>query len=213
MLKRLYLLLIAILLAWNPVFAEDPLNKKAGDYIDNIAQNIIGILENEKNTENDKESKITKIFLDTMNIDWMGRFVLSTNWRSMSDSTKSRFLDVYKDYLVSIYVPRFKRYNDQTYKIVNSTSLKRQHFIVSMDMYKAHGSQPLRIDYRLRYRNNSFEIIDIKAEGVSLIATQRSDFNSVINSGGIEKLIKLLGEKAETYRKTGGPEEEVPKGM
>ena len=57
---------------------------------------------------------------------------------------------------------------------------------------------PIIVDWRIGKRKESFVILDIIIEGISLAITQRSEFVSVIdqNEGNIDQLISILKEKS-----------------
>ncbi|MFN7401899.1 MAG: ABC transporter substrate-binding protein, partial [Alphaproteobacteria bacterium] len=42
---------------------------------------------------------------------------------------------------------------------------------------------------------NSFKLVDIVVEGVGLLTSQRSEFNSVVNQKGLDYLIEALKKK------------------
>jgi len=51
-----------------------------------------------------------------------------------------------------------------------------------------------KVDYRLRKRGE-WRVIDVTVEGVSLVANFRSQFQSIMANGGINRLLSLLHEK------------------
>jgi len=61
----------------------------------------------------------------------------------------------------------------------------------------------IKIHWRLRkvYINPAYRVIDIIAEGVSLIVTMRAEYTTVIKrNGGIDSLIAALRKKANEKR-------------
>ncbi len=54
------------------------------------------------------------------------------------------------------------------------------------------GTEPLRIDYRVRAQQGDYKIVDVLVEGISLIRTQRSEFASIINREGFDGLLELM---------------------
>jgi ABC-type transporter MlaC component len=48
------------------------------------------------------------------------------------------------------------------------------------------------VDWRLRKDNGTFKIIDLSTKGISLVLTLRGDFGGVLNSKGVNGLIKIL---------------------
>ena len=57
---------------------------------------------------------------------------------------------------------------------------------------RSADSPPIRVDYRVRARNDKLQVVDILVEGISLIVTQRSEFASIINRDGLEGLMSKL---------------------
>ena len=53
----------------------------------------------------------------------------------------------------------------------------------------------MRINYRLKKVKGEWRIIDVDVEGIWLVDNYRSQFASVVNSSGIDGLIKSLREK------------------
>ena len=57
------------------------------------------------------------------------------------------------------------------------------------------GKPDMRINYRLKKVNGEWRIIDVDVEGIWLVDNYRNQFASVVNTDGIEGLIKSLREK------------------
>ena len=56
---------------------------------------------------------------------------------------------------------------------------------------------PIRINWRVRRSENTYRVIDVVVEGVSMSVTQRDEFAAVIrrNGGKIEGLLSALERK------------------
>lgn len=59
----------------------------------------------------------------------------------------------------------------------------------------APGKPDMRINYRLKKVKGEWRIIDVDVEGIWLVDNYRGQFASVVNSSGIDGLIKSLREK------------------
>ena len=57
------------------------------------------------------------------------------------------------------------------------------------------GSQPLRVDWRLRDRPEGPVVIDLIIEGISLLVTQRSEFAAVLERAGVDGLLAELNAR------------------
>jgi phospholipid transport system substrate-binding protein len=55
----------------------------------------------------------------------------------------------------------------------------------------------LRVDFQVRNTGNSFKILDVRVEGVSMVLAQRDEFTAYIakNGGRVEALIDTLRQR------------------
>ena len=70
--------------------------------------------------------------------------------------------------------------------------------LISIRLNRDDGAEPFRIAFRVRRYPNSFfgfKIIDALIKGVSLLVTQRADFQPMLISGGIPGLVEGLEKK------------------
>lgn len=194
--KIIYSLILGLSLNNATIANAQDNNKGASEFVNTNAKRVIDILNN-----SDKETKkvnLIALFLEVTDYEWMSKFVLGRYWSSLSAKEQKDYLDAYKNYLVSIYVPKYEEYNKQTYKIYASSSLGNDQYQVSMDIYSPGTKEPIKVDYRLKDYGKTFKIRDIVAEGISLLATQRADFSTFMSNNKIENLITSLKSKSKS---------------
>ena len=56
---------------------------------------------------------------------------------------------------------------------------------------------PVRIEWRVRETQGVYRLIDVAVEGVSLVVTNRSEFDSVVSRQGLDALITQIRGKNE----------------
>ena len=112
----------------------------------------------------------------------------------MTNEQITRFNNIYRQYMIKTYSPKFKKYNSYG---VNITSVEKfQRFYLVETSFDIESSKdPVEINFRVKLFNDKFLIIDIIAEGISLVETQRSEFGAAISSNGIEKFIDMMNDK------------------
>lgn len=192
-LRTLFLIAVT-LLAGNVSAAENEAVKSGPEkFVQATSVKVISLLESNASGA-EKQKRLTSMFLDVTDADWIGKFVLGKHWQGLSDDNKRRYLAAYRKYLVSSYVPKFREYNNQEIVIKGIKNLANDNYMVITDI--VGGSYSTRVEYRIRSAGDGYKIRDIIAEGVSLLTTQRSEFSSIIESEGIEALITQLQEKA-----------------
>lgn len=189
-------LLVTLFLAAPQAALASP--QAASAYADTIGQRALTIL-SAKTSEATKQQELEALFVKIVDTDWIAKFVLGANWRRMKPVQQTEYLTTYRRFLVKHYTSNFKEFTEGTsFKVVKSRPIgsSKGQFLVGMQILRPKNPQPVSIDYRLKQEGPGFRVIDILVEGVSLLATQRSEFASVIQRDGLERLLQLLKKKA-----------------
>jgi phospholipid transport system substrate-binding protein len=141
------------------------------------------------------KEKFRKIMVDNFDLKGVGRWVIGRYWRKSSPSERIKYLQVFENFIVENYAKRFKNYTKAEFKI-NKTIIRNNSIFVSSEI-NASESEPVRIVWRVNYKDGTYKIIDFLIEGVSWARTQRSEFASVIrnNGGKLSALISALNKK------------------
>ena len=126
----------------------------------------------------------------------IARFVLGRYWRTASNEEQQEFMRLFEDYVVFVYTARLSNFGGEKMKVRGSRS-DGDSVIVSTDIISPGNVTPLKIDWRLVNYNGSYKISDVIVESVSMAATQRSEFASVVqrNGGQISGLLAMMREK------------------
>jgi phospholipid transport system substrate-binding protein len=188
---------LAIMMVWlglvAPAYADDA--PKAQIFVDKVASDVLVLVQDEKIAVEDKKSKLNKVFIDVVDVAYVAKFVLGRHWRTATPAQQQAYLSAYGPFLINNYVARLTKYTGQTFKITGSQPTG-DAYIVSTQLLDPKGP-PILVDYRVRQdAGDVFKVIDIVVEGVSLLATQRSEFNSVVSNNGVDFLIQALQKKA-----------------
>ena len=126
----------------------------------------------------------------------IARFVLGRYWRSASEQEQQEYLKLFEDYVVFVYGTRLSNFNGETFKMLGSRT-DESGTIVSTDIISPSGEAPIKVDWQLIADHGSFKINDVIIEGISMLATQRSEFASVIqrHGGQVGGLLELMRER------------------
>ncbi len=192
-----YFLAILTIALFLPLTSHAASAGGAGDFVRNIVGSTMSLIKSDLDAD-EKEQKLTKVFLDNVDTKWMARFALGRYWRSTDSTQRNHYHQLYKKFLVMSYVPRFREYTDQNIELRNTRSEGRNEFLVETKIISSTTAQPIRVNYKVRYQNDSYKVFDVIAEGVSLIGVQRSDFGSIVGRNGVEGLISALERKTSS---------------
>ena len=172
--------------------AADP----AGDLIQSTAGEVIDII---KSTTPGaaRQAAIQQVLQTKFDLPYMGQTALGANWNKASEAQRVRFLKAAETAEAKAYSERFGQYGGQTLAVGKTTSRPNGVFIVDSRLNQTNG-QPIKLDWEVRQLPAGLRITDVKIEGVSMVMTRRSDFNSYIqnNGGKVQPLIDELEARA-----------------
>ncbi len=194
MAKYTYIMLMVLMIGFTSI-AQPAHAESAEDFITTIGQDVLKIASNKGLNAAGKEQKLSSMFKRNIDFKWIGGFVLGKHKRAASPEQLTRYNKAYENFIVKSYGSRFKDYAGETFKIISSNSASAEKSIVKTEIVRPAESNIL-VDYKVKKAGNSFKVYDIIVEGVSLITTQRSEFNSVITRKSLDTLIKALEKKA-----------------
>ncbi|MFZ4125965.1 MAG: MlaC/ttg2D family ABC transporter substrate-binding protein [Rickettsiales bacterium] len=189
--RKLLSALLALALSTQTAFAGDAVAAKT--YVDKIASQALAIVKTQ-DAQPVKQAKLETLFKTIVDIPFIGRFVLGRHWNMATPAQQQAYLKAYEPFLMKGYVGRIAKYSGQSYKLGNAKQEADGSAVVTMEILDP-GKPSVFVDYRLRDEKTSFKVTDIKVEGVSLLSTQRDEFNSVVNNKGIDYLIEALTKK------------------
>ncbi len=186
--------LAAAVLAAAPARAGDA-NPAASAFMQQLGATAIGELTDPAVPQPERQARFRRLLRERFDMAALSRFVLGRYWRSASDAQRAEFQQLFEEFIVASYSARFGEYRGEAFTVVGSTGDGGAGVMVHsrIDM---RSSEDIRVDWRLRSIGDSFAIVDIIVEGVSMAVTQRSEFASVIQSrGGVDGLIEALRAK------------------
>lgn len=197
-----YLLICLLLLTAivpNIIHASNTNNPK--EFIENISNNVVSIITSKRNDEA-KQNDLIVLFNKNVDTDFMGRFAMGKFFRQATPDQQKKFLKLYRDYVIYLYIPRFKQYSGESIDVTQVIRDSDDLFTVKSSLKTDKSSTgSVLVDYKVKRNGASFKIIDIIGEGISLITTQRSDFATPLQEQGIDNFITRLEAKVEDLKK------------
>lgn len=119
-------------------------------------------------------------------------------WPDVAPSQRQELLAVFRQYVVASYVANFDSYNGQQFRVLPGLRAVGSEQVVSTNIVSSDGTTR-RIDFVLLQDGGRWQIVDVLLDGtISQVAVQRSDFSSLLSSGGAPALIAGLRKKVAT---------------
>ncbi len=150
-------------------------------------------------TDEQRQARFREILTETFDLPTIARFTLGRYWRIASKKQRDDYVRLFEEFIVQAYSHRFKDLSGQTFEVKQSHEINARDRLVLSEIKIKPGKPPIRVNWRVRRRDNAYRVIDVVVEGVSMSVTQRDEFAAVIRrSGG-----KVEGLLAALRRKTG----------
>jgi phospholipid transport system substrate-binding protein len=167
----------------------------AAQLIERVSAEVIELVKGTTGAQ--REAGVRAVLLRYFDMPTMGRAALATYWEATTPQQRERFLTAVVSAEARAYSERFGQYGGQTLTITRVSTRPNGASIVDSKLNQSNG-QPIAIQWEVRDAGQGPRITDVKIEGVSMVLTRRSDFNSFISSHGgkVEPLIAELEARA-----------------
>ena len=197
MTRRSLLTTLFVLIATTTVAAPPPVNPTDAVAFMNHLWNRAAELLNNKTDPAIRQARFRQLFHEDFDGDGIARFVLGRYWLSASGEEQQEFIKLFENYVVFVYTARLANFGGEIFKVRGSRS-DGNGVIVSTDVISPGNASPLKMEWRLVSENGAYKVNDIIVEGISMTATQRSEFASIVqrNGGQVRGLIALMREKS-----------------
>ncbi|NQW00343.1 MAG: ABC transporter substrate-binding protein [Rhodospirillales bacterium] len=170
-----------------------PETQMARDFIVEISAQIMDLATTEESAEA-RKPLLRKLFRQTLDFDTMSRVAAGKHWQRATPGQRARYQDVYADYIVNVYGDRLARESVEGIDIISSQMVSPDEFLITMNVNRV-DHDPLTLGFRLRKNSDTFKIVDVITEGISLVLTQRTDFSRLLGNSEITVLIDALEKK------------------
>jgi phospholipid transport system substrate-binding protein len=126
----------------------------------------------------------------------ISRFVLGPYSRTMAPAAQQEFQPLFREYVVQAYTTRLAPYGGLPFQVTGTRPYGGET-VVTSQVQRAQGN-PVQIDWHVMNRGGRMLVTDVVVDGVSMKATQRSEFASIIqrNGGQPDALLAALRQQA-----------------
>ena len=190
---------IFILLFFFFSFTSSAWSQTASEFISDLSTEASNILSS-KLSEEEKIVQLKKIGQNSVDIDGVGLYTLGKYRKTLTDSQKEQYKDLFKDYFLKSFSGRLVGYTDAKIAVLSEEIKNEKYTIVYSKLIGTSERPEVKIDWRVYTKDpENLLIRDLVIEGLSLARTQKEEFNSIIanNDGNIEDLFENLNKFIE----------------
>ena len=180
-------------------FTNSSWSQTASEFISNLSIEVSDILSS-KLSDEEKIVQLKKIGEKTVDIEGVGLYTLGKYRKTLTETQKKQYEELFKNYFLKSFSGRLVRYSDAKIAILSEEIKNEKYTIVFSKLIGTSERPEVKIDWRVYTKDPENPLIrDLIIEGLSLARTQKEEFNSIIvnNDGSIEALFENLSKFLE----------------
>ncbi|MDN2669131.1 phospholipid-binding protein MlaC [Vibrio sp. 14N.309.X.WAT.E.F5] len=203
LLKKWFITAVALLMS-TQVLAEESIDRtQPYQMMTQVAEVSFERLKNEQeNIHNDPE--LLKVIVEEelmpyVNAQYAALKLLGPNLKGADRKDVRVFIDSFRKYLVSSYAQVLTQYTDQTIQFGPEPRIKADSRITSIKVDIIDTPRPnIKLEFKLRKdkKSGEWKAFDMVAEGISLLSSKQSEWNTKIRHEGILQVADELEKLA-----------------
>jgi len=133
---------------------------------------------------------------NAFDLDAILRVSVGPHWASLPADQQAALQTAFRRYTVANFVANFDSYAGERIEMAPETRALANGDQVVTTRIMSSGGSPTVLAYVMRQTSGGWKAVDVLADGsISRVATQRSDFRSLLSSGGGSALVASLQNK------------------
>lgn len=167
----------------------------AAAFIDTLGRRVLEVLNAERLDRPARLERLTTLLDEATDLVLVARLVLGRYWRQASDVQRREYVALFRSLVLKTMADRLETYGGETYQIVGAQPVDDRDTIVSTRIGRPATGAKIAVDWRVRDEAGRLLLIDIIAEGVSMVVTQRSEAAEIAGRAGIEGLLEEMRQR------------------
>jgi phospholipid transport system substrate-binding protein len=172
---------------------------QARNFLSDLRDRAIPQLTDQSISASEREQRFRTILQQSFDMPAIARFVLASYWRKTDEATHQDFLDALETYTIHRFLPLFAQYEGQKLEVGDSRDRgENSRFMTVESKIVPSKGESIAVEWRIQEQDGTYKIVDVVTEGVSMAATWRSEYRSVLqaNGGDVRDLAAKIRDKA-----------------
>lgn len=121
--------------------------------------------------------------------------VLGKYSRTVEKKELLEFVTVFREYLITSYAVAMGYYDEQVVEFEPAKDYGDRKDVTVRAVILDDTRPDIKVAFKVRkYRDGTWQAYDMVAEGISLLSSKQSEFESILRKDGINKVIELMRE-------------------
>jgi len=153
-------------------------------------------------SKEERVKKLKEIAKETVDIRGIGLYSLGSFRKKLNDEQRKEYEKIFEKYFLESFSSRLAEYSNPEIEVVSKKKINENYTMVNSTLIATDARAAINIGWRVYTKNpENLLIRDLIIEGLSLVRTQKEEFESIINSneGKIEVLFQNLSNFNNKY--------------
>jgi phospholipid transport system substrate-binding protein len=188
-----FVLLLASTTMGHAAFAAD----SASEFIVEFGQETLTTMANNAISPTDRVQHFAVIIDRDFDVPRIAQSMLGRYWQTATDSERSDFKSVLRDYMVRTYSEHLRRYRGDSFRVIDQRTVSVTATIVRSNITRIATGQPMTLEWLVIKSPQGFRVSDLIVGGVSLVIAQQQEFASLLrlDGGRVSILTALIRSK------------------
>ncbi|MGL4666747.1 MAG: MlaC/ttg2D family ABC transporter substrate-binding protein [Saezia sp.] len=170
--------------------------------IESLSGELLDLIKHDETLRSGNIDRIIEIVnskvLPHLNFRLMTAMAVGPKWREATNEQKDKIVDEFQMMLIRTYSGALDQVSQEV-KIVMlpyRADPQDKEVMVRTHIYTSANATPVELSYRLRLETTGdWKVFNVNVAGVWMVENYRSQFQSLLSSGGIDGLIKALQDR------------------
>ncbi len=166
-------------------------------FIENLAGEALNSLTQSQISVVDRRQRFQDLMHRYFAFNAIAKWVLGRYWRKANADQRKEYLTLFEKLMIITYADRFEKYSGETLAVEKTEIRGKNDALVHSKLQRPNGQSPIAVVWRVRPKGDSFKVVDVLVEGLSMGITQQKEFSSVIrkNNNNIDGLLSELRKR------------------
>lgn len=197
---KLIVILVSYLLTAS-AFAQTESSASAKQIVEKFQSDLIAVMKEGKQLGYaGRYEKLKEAVINSHDLSKIARIVVGKEGEKLSEEQQQKLDEVFSKLSIASYAHNFKDYSGESFVFDSEEQTTRGGVVIHSHLV-IPDDKPVKFDYMLKEKGNSWRIINIIANGVSDLALKRSEYTTILQREGFDTLIAKINEKIDTYSK------------
>jgi phospholipid transport system substrate-binding protein len=137
----------------------------------------------------ERSAAVNKVADEIFDFGETAKRALGPHWAQQTPAERDEFVRLFTELVQQTYLSKVNQYNSEM--TFQGDEVDGNQAVVRTTLLLGKGSQ-MALDYRMHHPRDRWQVYDLSIDGISLVASYRSQFNKIVRTDSYEGLVAKL---------------------